>query len=786
VAGAAVRDGVAAVTGTTASGDFPTSSDAWSRVLAGPADAFVVLVRAANGAPVAATLYGGPGHDGAAAAASTDGGFAIAGLTVAGVPVSATARPFAGTTDAFVGVLGTDGRLVAATHFGGRGFDEATAITYAGGVLHAGGSTLSDDLPVSVPVVPRGREPGWVATIPIPDDAPARLPPAVVLVHGWQGMGGKGSACSEGATRHPTGALITGHAGSIGTGELLEDAGFEVWHAHLDSSGAGTPPLAANAACLAEQVASVRAAARPREIMLVGHSMGGLVARAYIEDDALYAPDVTTLVTLGAPHGGVPADLPLLLFSFLNLDALGSCDAHPALCELSLGGAAAFERRYPTRREGVRYLAVAGSLGGSDAGWLGKILGALIAGRDDAVVPTGSGRALAGAPSLETGEGHTPGTPELPVATRSYFGPFPGPDTSLPGCVVPFLTGIGCPGAEAWTEARPDASAGSVAHSPVHQIDLGPGEVTTRTVAGVGTELVVGAHWDEPGVAASFDPVPATIDRGMLGVAASFVRPAGAITVTFSGAPDRAARVALSSIWPGASGVAGLEVPAHVPAGAALPLTFTMAAAEAGPVVARLRRPDGSTVTTTLSAAAPNTWTGTVPAGSVPGTALVGVTAGSGPAALNRAADVRIGSDRISLTGAFAARPEDRDGDGRYEALAVDVGVASRAGGPCALALSVYVPGGTEPLARAGGRSCDAASPFTATLRVGGELLRRAPPGPWQIRDIVLEDMTAQGSVEADADPSGFLTPAFDPGRFGEPWAVYAPAALRPVARGSR
>ncbi len=85
---------------------------------------------------------------------------------------------------------------------------------------------------------------------------------------------------------------------------------------------------------LADKLAEIRAICGCQKIDVIGHSMGGLVARAYIESD-YYNSDVENLVMLGTPNGGSVEDysiweagvssagkfLEQLKFKLFNLDA---------------------------------------------------------------------------------------------------------------------------------------------------------------------------------------------------------------------------------------------------------------------------------------------------------------------------------------------------------------------------------------------------------------------------------------------------------------------------------
>ncbi|MCX6095092.1 MAG: hypothetical protein NTY63_09795 [Candidatus Bipolaricaulota bacterium] len=100
----------------------------------------------------------------------------------------------------------------------------------------------------------------------------------------------------------------------------VDDEHFDVYLSHYAGSGEPTVrDLRYYAARLAEEVAWVRSVTGAEAVDLVGHSMGGLVARCYIECNdfeellgqpgfedygTTYGHDVRTLITLATPHHG--------------------------------------------------------------------------------------------------------------------------------------------------------------------------------------------------------------------------------------------------------------------------------------------------------------------------------------------------------------------------------------------------------------------------------------------------------------------------------------------------
>ncbi len=134
---------------------------------------------------------------------------------------------------------------------------------------------------------------GWV---PIASLGVAVAPRPVVLVHGfgakytsWDNyLGPSGYLALMGLPGFAVGdGQVTG---TLQTGNLLRPA-------------AATNTIAQNAAILGEYIANVKAETGAERVDLIGHSMGGLISRYYI-DGLMAERDVAQLIMLGTPNAG--------------------------------------------------------------------------------------------------------------------------------------------------------------------------------------------------------------------------------------------------------------------------------------------------------------------------------------------------------------------------------------------------------------------------------------------------------------------------------------------------
>jgi len=210
----------------------------------------------------------------------------------------------------------------------------------------------------------------------------------------------------------------------------LTAAGYAAFYAELETSLGWTPPFATNVSHVTSAISDAKYQTGQSKVILFGHSMGGLVARTYLESSR-YNNDVSQYFSFGSPHLGTPA--------IVNLACLPN---QPGVCEMTPGGMALFNLTH-WKRSGVDYHEVGGdaplwttknlfcfkifghkycvSIPWPDTtfrnakGWA---MGVLIGGPDDGLIGTCSaiGQPGAGIDRFVTQEVHTDG-----LGDRSYF-----------------------------------------------------------------------------------------------------------------------------------------------------------------------------------------------------------------------------------------------------------------------------------------------------------------------------------------------------------------------------
>jgi pimeloyl-ACP methyl ester carboxylesterase len=174
----------------------------------------------------------------------------------------------------------------------------------------------------------------------------------IVLVHGFGGFPPQLIGCDNSKYQPTQGDIDFGQVD-----DLLAQY-YPIYYAHLVTNPCYTAPLEDNAEKLRQDIQQVKDETGAQKVILIAHSMGGLVSRAYIEG-GYYREDVDTLITFGSPHLGVPADL---IAFFANGVSFGKfCqDNQPGLCDFSAIGMALFNGDHSSRRSDVQYFVVSG------------------------------------------------------------------------------------------------------------------------------------------------------------------------------------------------------------------------------------------------------------------------------------------------------------------------------------------------------------------------------------------------------------------------------------------
>jgi pimeloyl-ACP methyl ester carboxylesterase len=231
----------------------------------------------------------------------------------------------------------------------------------------------------------------------------------VVYVHGW----------TDDRSRfipHPSSELTT--------------AGYAPFYADLETSIAWTPPFETNVSHVTGAISDAKYQTGQSKVILFSHSMGGLVARTYLETSR-YNNDVSQYFSFGSPHLGTPA-----------IVSLACLPNQPGVCEMTSLGMTLFNLTH-WKRSGVDYHEVGGdaplwttkdlfcfrffghhwcvSIPWPDTtfrnagGWA---MGILIGGPDDGLIGTCSaiGQPGTGIDRFVTQEVHTDG-----LGPRSYF-----------------------------------------------------------------------------------------------------------------------------------------------------------------------------------------------------------------------------------------------------------------------------------------------------------------------------------------------------------------------------
>jgi N-acetylneuraminic acid mutarotase/pimeloyl-ACP methyl ester carboxylesterase len=182
--------------------------------------------------------------------------------------------------------------------------------------------------------------------------------PVAVLVHGWNGLRilnlplAPADHCTpDTQADHITSASDFPNPNNLQVFalNLLRD-NWDVYWVHLETSPNFTAPIEYNAECLRNQLSKIPSPSG--KFVLIAHSMGGLVSRAYMENPQprYYQNNVDRLITIGSPHVGTPYGY--------NFCVQGDL----AACQFSTIGIEFYNAVYWHRARGVSYNLFGGDL----------------------------------------------------------------------------------------------------------------------------------------------------------------------------------------------------------------------------------------------------------------------------------------------------------------------------------------------------------------------------------------------------------------------------------------
>ncbi|MBP1464367.1 carboxypeptidase regulatory-like domain-containing protein [Candidatus Chloroploca sp. M-50] len=624
-----------------------------------------------------------------------------------------------------------------------------------------------------------------------------------IMVHGWQGFETDRSKydCQIEKfvgpyQRDPSGEKADVPGWDL-VGQQLTKLGYEVYLANWTTSFWYTT-TAEDAArdCLAPQIASVVGDDSDGKVLLVAHSMGGLVSRAYIEnaDRSQHQPDVEALITLGTPHVGVNLNTLIKIVGILNpntqLATVAICVANPGLCQLGSDAMLLFNIAH-TPRHDVPYLFMGGS-GGPD--WLGFVN--FTEGRNDGIAgfrsATGyqyqyassipfTGRPLHDDYLLVQGTNIVRRYSDsshggIPFVSKPWY----ADDVKVNECVASYLghrSSLACSTMrEPVLNAMPaQAPQQAIAFTPTQFGTLRSGEIITATLDLEGTEAMVllsasdgqlsltltapdgtlltptnavqivpGAQYSEPTTTGDPPIVSYRLPNP----------PAGRWVATIA-ATDVISETAYALVAALQSALTlEVERPSSVGVGQSFIIQATLRDGTTpvdGATVSVTLPTTQATHVVTLTRTAPGLYSGQLTAPAEAGPHLFTVTAtGSTTTPFARQFDdlITVQASGVQRRGAAIVTPVDRDGNGRYEALELTVPyTAAIAGDYAGLATLQDASGRVIALART--QVTWAVGDHTLRFSfVGGEILASGVNGPYRVVAQIVKTEGAQLMVD--------------------------------------
>jgi hypothetical protein len=626
------------------------------------------------------------------------------------------------------------------------------------------------------------------------------LRPPLVIVHGWRGFPPQLTGCTD-ARYQPVSAEVAKGYFQGGIERLKADGGYrdsEIVYARLVSNPCFTPPLENNVPHLMAAIDAAKAANPGQsKVILIAHSMGGLVARAYIEGPR-YRDDVQALFTFGSPHLGAPADALTFLLNGITLGNICQ-DRQPAACEFSAFGMALFNLRHH-RNRAVTYHAITGDAPFFGRSPKGMAMAALIVGPDDGIVPTFSGRAtlLGTFDRWITDEVHG----EV-FGGRSYFIRDGGASTSYSQCIKKVLVdgAVNC-GVVTIASAVEEVPAALAQHSPIQQGTLQSGQTATFNISHEGGPALFTSQWQSGTLSLTLiapdgqtiDPAFASANPGAVSYvadasAATYYLPSAAagtwqVVITAVNLPPGGTTFSAFAAFDSNVSLTGSTDSQWYTPGATAAITAAIAGSPAAATVTGIVvRADTVIDTLTFSPVGNGQYRAMYTVPDVPGYAEVrlsaaGTTASSQPFERGTTLALQISSNRFGLTDSYSDTPSPYAGSSLYQALHVSIGVNAASSGTVGLSADLVDNNGSV-VAHAVTMQDLPAGAHTLTLQFQGvDLFASQRNGPYTLTNVLLTDETSVTLISEEAN-SVYSTAAYlytdfaAPGSFADVPATY-------------
>jgi len=544
----------------------------------------------------------------------------------------------------------------------------------------------------------------------------------IVLVHGWQGLS------RQLARYHCNNGIYTNAVTDFGPlPTLLRERGYLVYLAQWTTGMQSTMQRPEAATCLANQIGEVAKHDTDGKVLLIGHSMGGLVSRSYIEGQA-YKGNVERLITVGTPHVGINLSKIAMLSPWYTLPACNS-SLLDGTCELSFWRTLAYNltHRQPAN---VRYDFVSGR-GGTNLPGLGYL--SITEGEHDKIVGRYSGQGYTtvvhwlrspsrGFRSVQGGDIPIYWTLDQHEGANGYFG-----KESAGGirCVLRLLGEQGICDRDLPTSSGQAILASEVPAlhiTEAHTATLTSGETRTFSLTLDGAAAEVSAAWETGDLRMTLHgPDGVELTPETIGAAL----PGATYTTSEVGSVPQIASYFLPQVTPGNWQVtitatadtmvsvfgtvrsdleAAFELPGAVPVGVSTTVSVKVttgssagSAAVQGATVEGVLHTAAGPVTLIFSETAAGTYSARFSTPQEPGEyALVVTASGETPQPFERRLDETLFVLHAGATvaGTASSAVSDLDADGRFDALRVQVPLAIAAAGEYSVGARLYGPDG--------------------------------------------------------------------------------------------